>query len=214
MSWGALQASDIPRDGSGKEETNKLCFSATYLDLFLEKGVGAAPSITSSDPRRPPFFGAFSGVFFAGLAPLPSPPFLCLPPPVVLPLRFLRGLVDAELEDVARGERRGAAAAAPAPLVEPERGRVVRRARVRPRERRRERVEEPVGDVGGHCRVREVARARLVPAPRRVAPPARGALDLVGQLHGRDEQRAREVEREREAPVSYTHLTLPTILLV
>jgi len=46
MSWGALQASDIPRDGSGKEETNKLCFSATYLDLFLEKGVGVAPAST------------------------------------------------------------------------------------------------------------------------------------------------------------------------
>jgi len=46
MSWGALQASDIPRDGSGKDETNKLCFSATYLDLFLEKGVGVAPAST------------------------------------------------------------------------------------------------------------------------------------------------------------------------
>ena len=46
MSWSALQASDIPRDGSGKDETNKLCFSATYLDLFLEKGVGVAPAST------------------------------------------------------------------------------------------------------------------------------------------------------------------------
>jgi len=46
LSWAALQASDIPRDGSGKEETNKLCFSATYLDLFLEKGVGVAPAST------------------------------------------------------------------------------------------------------------------------------------------------------------------------
>ena len=40
------KSSDIPRDGSGKEETNKLCFSATYLDLFLEKGVGVAPAST------------------------------------------------------------------------------------------------------------------------------------------------------------------------
>ena len=40
MEWAALQASDMPRDGSPKDELNKLCFSATYLDLFLTRGVG------------------------------------------------------------------------------------------------------------------------------------------------------------------------------
>ena len=38
--WTAFQASPYPKDGSEKFELNKLCFSATYLALFLEKGVG------------------------------------------------------------------------------------------------------------------------------------------------------------------------------
>lgn len=40
IDWAALQASDMPRDGSPKDELNKICFSANYLGLFLEKGVG------------------------------------------------------------------------------------------------------------------------------------------------------------------------------
>lgn len=42
--WADLEAAGYPKDGSDAVERNKLCFSATYLALFLEKGLGVAPS--------------------------------------------------------------------------------------------------------------------------------------------------------------------------
>ena len=43
VDWAALQTSQFPKCCGEKEELNKLCFSATYLNLFLEKGVQVAP---------------------------------------------------------------------------------------------------------------------------------------------------------------------------
>lgn len=39
LPWDQLVA-EYPKDGSPKEFVSKLCFSATYLDLFLERGLG------------------------------------------------------------------------------------------------------------------------------------------------------------------------------
>ena len=44
LDWASLADSNMPKDGSDKAELNKLCFSATYLDLFLERGVGVPSS--------------------------------------------------------------------------------------------------------------------------------------------------------------------------
>ena len=43
MNWNDLLESDFPKDGSDKADLSKLCFSAVYLDLFLERGLGLKP---------------------------------------------------------------------------------------------------------------------------------------------------------------------------
>lgn len=40
MDWAALEVSEYPKDGSEKDELAKLCFSATYIAVFLSKGLG------------------------------------------------------------------------------------------------------------------------------------------------------------------------------
>mmetsp|Transcript_3899 Transcript_3899/g.11972 ORF Transcript_3899/g.11972 Transcript_3899/m.11972 type:complete len:464 (+) Transcript_3899:174-1565(+) len=43
MTWDDLLASAFPKDGSDKADLVKLCFSAVYLDVFLERGLGLKP---------------------------------------------------------------------------------------------------------------------------------------------------------------------------